>query len=724
MPSKKWKQLLPVALVWIVVLSLCSTHYTNKTRLWANLLTDEIVHTDDKTSLDLSSGDSYTQLKFSSQLILPAGTYRFQWNLDCDGINTLRFFTDNDALITPQSFEIYPPPHENNVYFTLKTDAEFLGFTIDFKDGTFLNLRNFRLYSPVYNDTRITLLFIAALFSFFWLCACNGRKIHPSMLLLAGAVIYASIPSFRDNIGNYHDTRFHISRLWNLAYGLRSGQFPVRCAGYSYNGYGAVTSVFYPDLFLYPFAVLLLIGASTNYVMQCIFICLNILSCLFMYDCAKNILKDRWYAVVSSILYTLAIYRLTDIYVRCALGEAIAFAFLPLLIRGIWSVWFEDKNAWPYLTLGVCAIFFSHMLTVLMFFLGMVFMFAFYLPRLLREKRIFSLFKAGCFACLICLTQIIPMIDYLKTGVGPTGLNEVVSRTVLSPAQLFLWGNGEMPAPPGDPTLSKFPAEIGLPLIIGVILSAYSLLTNNETAQKNRQNIIRFTVIGTLGAFATTTFFPWNYLSLFTNHLSDFFQFAWRFLIIPTIFFSLSSSYGYCKILQNGEKAAIFILILSVIMVLPTLSTQTRFNDVYQFGESAEMIIQKEYNIPGTNAENVRSRAVVSTEGVEITDYVKDGNTIFCSADTDKNGGQIQFPLFGFMGYQAEINGKIVPYTLTGNNLITVDVNQGHSHISIRYVGKAIWRLFDLLSLVSFLLLIILMSKSLITVRFKRTIPD
>ena len=94
------------------------------------------------------------------------------------------------------------------------------------------------------------------------------------------------------------------------------------------------------------------------------------------------------------------------------------------------------------------------------------------------------------------------------------------------------------------------------------------------------------------------------------------------------------------------------------------------------------------------------------------------------SADTDKDGGQIQFPLFGFMGYQAEINGKIVPYTLTGNNLITVDVNQGHSRISVRYVGKAIWRLFDLLSLVSFLLLIILMNKSLITVRFKRTIPD
>ncbi len=44
----------------------------------------------------------------------------------------------------------------------------------------------------------------------------------------------------------------------NITDGLKSGQFPVRVGGFSYNGYGAVTSVFYPDLMLYPLAMMVM----------------------------------------------------------------------------------------------------------------------------------------------------------------------------------------------------------------------------------------------------------------------------------------------------------------------------------------------------------------------------------------------------------------------------------------------------------------------------------
>lgn len=704
-----WKQAFPVLVIWMITVLLLCTHYTSKFRLWPDLLTDGIVQTEDKTILSIPDGDSYRQLTFASPLILPPGTYRFQWNLECDGVNSIKLFSTNDARISPDTFDI-APGREKDVYFTLKDNCEFLRFTIDFKDGTYLKIYNFRLYSPSYNDHRVTLILLASLFTVLWIFHCTGRKIHPSILLLVAAVIYSSVPSFRDNISDLYDTSFHISRLWNLVSGLKAGQIPIRCAGYSYNGYGAVTSVFYPDILLYPFALLLLAGVSTNYVMQCIFVSLNILSCITMYRCAMHILKDRWTAVISSILYTLAIYRITDVYIRCALGEAIAFAFLPILIRGIWSVWFGNKEEWPWLTLGVCAVFFSHMLTVLMFLLGMVGLFIFYLPKLLREKRLAPLFKAGLLTLFICLFQLIPMFDYWKTDVGPMGMNMSVAGSAVSPAQLFLWGEGDMPVDPWDTTLSGLPAEPGMILNIGAVLAIYFLLARKDTDRKTRQNILRFSIIGLLGAYATTTLFPWEYLSTFTNRVSDFFQFAWRFLIIPTVFFSLSAAFGYRQITKEGEKPAIFVLIIAIIMVLPTLGAQTRFNDVYRFGEAHEIIIQTEYNIPGTDVKNVRSCAVTPTEGIEVSDYVKEGNHITCSVNASQDG-QIRFPLFGFMGYRVTISGQEVPYFCTGNNQLTVNVTQGQHDLLIHYVGKPYWHVFDVISLISFIFLLVVMKR-------------
>lgn len=695
MKKMNWKQAVPVLAVWIVIVPLLCTHYTNKTYIWPDCLTNGIVRTEDKTKLSIPDGDSYQQLTFSSSLVLPPGTYRFQWNLECDGINSLQLFSANDVPITPDTFDI-DPKLDNNIWFTLKDNAEYLHFTIDFKDGTYLKIYNFRLYSPPYNDHRVTLILLASLFSVLWVMHCTGRKIPPSVLLLAIAVIYSSVPSFRDNIGRLHDTRFHISRLWNMAFGLKSGQIPVRCAGYSYNGYGAVTSVFYPDILLYPFSILLLSGVSTNYVMQCIFISLNILSCFTMYQCALHILKDRWTAVTSAILYTLATYRITDIYVRCALGEAIAFAFLPILIRGIWSVWFENREEWPWLTLGVCVVFFSHMLSVLMFLLGILGLFIFYFPKLLREKRLVPLFKAGLLTLLVCLFQLIPMLDFVRTGVGPMGMNTSVAASALSPAQLFLWSEGDMPVEPG------------MILNIGAILAVYFLLARKEIEQKKRKNILRFSVIGFIGAFAATTLFPWDYLSVFTHRISDFFQLAWRFLIIPTLFFSLSSAFAYRQLTKEGEKSTIFVLIIATIVVLPTLTAQTRFNDVYHFGEIAGTVISKEYNIPNTDVQNVRSRSVNVPEGITISDYTKEGNRISCSVDVQKDG-QVRFPLFGFLGYRVTSNGKEIPYFCTGNNQLTVDLAPGHHDLRIQYVGKPLWHVFDVISLASFIVLLVLL---------------
>ena len=75
-------------------------------------------------------------------------------------------------------------------------------------------------------------------------------------------ILMASIPLFNNYLIRGHDIYFHLMRIEGLAQGLGAGEFPVRIQPAWYDGYGYAVSVFYSDLFLYPAALLRLLGIS------------------------------------------------------------------------------------------------------------------------------------------------------------------------------------------------------------------------------------------------------------------------------------------------------------------------------------------------------------------------------------------------------------------------------------------------------------------------------
>lgn len=162
-----------------------------------------------------------------------------------------------------------------------------------------------------------------------------------------------------------HDGIFHLARLENLRSALMTGQVPARVGGFSYNGFGALTSVFYPDVFLYPFALMRMLGATQVYTVHVLFICIHLASGLSMFSAARRMTGNEESAACAAVFYVLALYRLSNLYIRFALGEALAMVFLPLFFEGIWRVAWDDGNP---VTLGVSAacIFLSHMITTLL----------------------------------------------------------------------------------------------------------------------------------------------------------------------------------------------------------------------------------------------------------------------------------------------------------------------------------------------------------------------
>lgn len=163
-------------------------------------------------------------------------------------------------------------------------------------------------------------------------CPVGKRKIYISLLLI---IAFASYPVFSYFLYNTHDISFHLLRIQGLKEGLLSGQFPVRIQPNWLNGYGYGVSVFYGALFLYVPAFLTLIGFQIQTAYKVYILLVNTATCLIAYYCFRKVFADDKAGVLASLLYTLAPYRLTNLYIRAAVGEYTAMVFLPLIFYGL-----------------------------------------------------------------------------------------------------------------------------------------------------------------------------------------------------------------------------------------------------------------------------------------------------------------------------------------------------------------------------------------------------
>ena len=698
-----WKVYLPMFLAIVLACLAIVSGVLDRQKTWLGLCNSDI-HFTEGAVRSTENGDHYGEMTAGPYFQLPPGTYRLRWFIDCDGENAIRLRSDNGAEIEPGVIPVHPGEFEGEAFFTIRDAADSFQIVTDFCGGTQIQIYDFILDSPVYHDHALTGLLAAVAFCILWWRYKIRKNTDNGWMVIALAVLYASVPSLKDNIIQVYDTPFHVARLWNLADGLRSLQLPVRCGGYSYNGFGAVTSVFYPDLFLYPFALLLNLGISTNYIVQLLNITVHVVSALTMTYCASRIFRESWTARLASALYVLSIYRITDCYVRGALGEAIAMALLPLFLAGLWDVVFGDSKRWPVLALGAASLALSHNLTTVMCLGLAVLVTLFYFLKLIREKRLSGIFLAALGALGMCLFQYVPLLQMMRAGIGAESLRRNLADSVLSPAQIFLWGEGDMPVDPLDKTLSAIPVEPGLVLIVPVFLLIY--LTFGRKKTEEDRHALRLAFAGLAGAFAASVYFPWGRLDQLTGGLASYIQFPWRFMMFPALFFSLAGAYGYLKMFVHREKTTMIVMVFAILLVLPTVVRQTTTNEFVEYGRvTGASISYDEYLLPDTNLSALRDRMPHMTEGIRIHDYHKDGTKITCSYDADAEGN-IAFPLFGYPGYEVQLNGKTVLWERTDNNRLTVSVPAGSGEIRVHYAGNVLWRVLDILALLTGLFVI------------------
>jgi len=660
-------------------------------------------------SLNTAQGDAYGAVNSGPGFTLPAGQYRLKWAIEADGDNRIRLRSGNGAQIVPSQIVTSKDRVIDECVFEIKDAAENVQIRVMFESGSEIDVQDMRLYSPVYRDHAFTFAFVLlGAWALYALHACGWltRARRGKLLLLAFSVLIVSAPALKDTIGIGHDTTFHLVRLCNLADGLKTGQIPVRAGGYSYNGYGAITSVFYPDLFLYIPALMMNAGASLQYAVNVFFVLVNAASAAAMYAAAKRMFGDEHTALCAAVLYTFSVYRISDVFTRYAFGEMTAMVFLPLFVLGLWEVIFGDRKRYLVLALSAAGIFMSHMLSTLICACAALGEGVLFVGRIIKERRLLSIVKAACIAGLLCAFYLVPFLYYSMQGIGAQSLMKDPALYAISPAQLFLLGEGEMTIDPADISLATFSLEIGFPLLLGVVLALYICLTQEKTDEHGRLALL-VSAAGAVFALMSTTLFPWNYVRVLTRGMSDYLQFPWRMLMMTAALFALAGGWAYMAFAGgNRRQAVILVLALCAMAALPTISDETRNNIYIPYGETVSPdLAYVEYTIPGTQTEPTRKTKVIIEGDAAISDYSKEGTKLSAhvSAKTDAS---LLLPLFGYDGYRAALDGQEIQWRRGDNNRLTVDIPAGtDAQMTVWYAGKTVFRIADCVSLTSAVLL-------------------
>ena len=345
-------------------------------------------------------------------------------------------------------------------------------------------------------------------------------------LLLGLLVLVGMAGLLMPGLPSGHDLYYHLSRIHTMAVDFRLGEVPAMINHEALEGYGYATGLFYPDLFLYPTALLHLCGLGIVASYKCLLVACMMAIAFSAYYCARKLRAPHFGAFAAALLYTWSSYLATDLFIRAALGEVFSFVFVPWILLGLYEIVFGDPGKFLYFSFGFLGLVATHSLSLLILTAVCAVFLLFNGLRLLREpRRLLYLAVSPVPTLLAGVAYLAPMVeqyahlDFIIKGEK----NEAILERCMPFLKLFL----EIPTSKATPWI---PSGIGL---IFVIVALQRLrLTSRRTALELFRDMLLIAGVACLlmatdmpswkGAFKPLAViqFPWRFFGPATAFLA------------------------------------------------------------------------------------------------------------------------------------------------------------------------------------------------------------
>ena len=551
-------------------------------------------------------------------------------------------------------------------------------------------------------------------------------RMRYSALVIAGIVLLACLPLGFDYLVYGHDMSIHLTRIEGLKAGLLSGQFPVRMDPEIANGKGYPFSLMYSDLLLYPAAILRIICFSLQQVYQLYVLAVTLATALVTRYCLKKIFASEGIALTGTALYVLSAYRLTNVFIRAAVGEYSAMIFLPVVVYGFWRIYTQPKQggrlAWLPLAVGFSGLLQTHLLTTEMAVIFAVIFCLVMAKRTFRKPVLPALLRAAGAALVWNLWFLVPMLQYMISEACRISGKYDASTLRDSAAflgQIFLmFGQGGGYSESLTMGLSaEMPLTVGTVLGFGVLLFVLCLADPAlRRAEPGATRLGGWTLgFGALAIWMASTLFPWYTIYLNVEWLSKLLgklQFAWRFLGLATILLAVCACCALA-VLRRGKTswlrpAAVLLVLLTVIPAgfltyeVSRNSEVVNYQSLAAIDNLAEQVGGGEYMPYGMADGSLNAWEVTEPtfdDALTVSDYTFGTleASFACTNISDQEATAV-LPLFSYPGYRLTAGDGATLGEQDG--LIAVTLPAGYSGtVQVKFVGFWFWRLADLISL-------------------------
>lgn len=620
--------------------------------------------------------------------------------------------TENDRAAVEVTFEQYTTNVKMRV---VKTEGSC---TV-----TEVSYRNTKRYNDAILIYLLCLLAAGAVIFLYKKWKDNSER----LFVLGGFILITMIamaPYMNSFLPNGHDLDFHLLRIEGVYQGLKEGVFPVRINMVQSNGYGYISPIMYPQLLIYIPAVFRLLGLSLLNSYKLLVWVGTILTVLASWYSFKKILHSSYAGLVGCALYTLGMYRLTNVYCRAAVGEYLAMAFLPLVLYGMYEIVAGDYKKWMWAAVGVTLVFQQHLLTTEVCLAFTFFMCLGCIKSMLREPgRIWALCKAAGVTILVNVGTIIPLLQYMREDLYIFSEGRFLPDMVVYFSQVFatfvkMEGIQQL----RGTTKGEMPLSIGGILAAAVVLFGVYCYKNKEKIARDQKSEqlkrlgMGCIVTGSIAIIMSMWVFPWTMLARIgiIERLVKSLQYLSRLLMVPALLFCVVAGILVVYLIEDYPTQKGFIVITALLLSIGSCLYPLESllaHDGYDSREAVAAVNYTDDLYLYNGDENgilldMGNRIWTSRDAqIGCKNLKKQGSTVTCDLIIDEIGEKsyVELPLYYYPQYRVELNGQELKTEKGENGFVRAYLGaesmsgglKAYFHIPV------LWKIGDIVSFVS-----------------------
>lgn len=544
-------------------------------------------------------------------------------------------------------------------------------------------------------------------------------------LLITVVTIIICIPLFNKNLNIYRDDGIqHICRLIGTEQTIKEKQFLPMIMSNFCNNFGYSWNIFYSPLTAYAPLIFRIFSFSYTNCLKIFIFIVNLLSGFAMYKFMFKVTKNKNISTFAAILYVIAPYRLTDIYLRTAIAELTSFVFVPIIFNGLYTIINKEEKSY-LLSWGILGLILTHtIITLYTAILCFIYLLIF-IKKLKNKKVIINLLINLLFGLITSSFYWVGLLQhYFATSYevfvpGRMEREEVLKYYKIDFYQLFFTRKEQIMI-----------YAIGLVSVIGLVLTPVAY---KKISKDYKKLYTTFLIFGLILTFMTLTIFPFEKLPKILTMI----QFTFRLFEFTSFFFAFVVAINYETIIKDFKLKDILILsAIAMLLLIPYLNKldyDLRYSEdklingvrvtkntgrVHAGMASMEYLPSKAFNNLDYLINREDSIIVLDNENVKINEYTKNKTNIECTVSNIDKKTSIELPYIYYLGYRIYVNGKEISYTESEKGFIQVSIETSMcenktAKIRVRYLGTNEMIIALMFSIIAIIILIIIQNQTI-----------